>query len=92
MSLNPTGAGPDELPDALDLELAELARPYDEAIARLGEKLEGALPAQLRDGLDELEALHYRRTAALVSRAYTCGHVQGRRDAREISPDPDVDS
>ncbi len=81
VSLNPTGTGAPELPEPLEAELAALASPFDEAIARLGDPLEQALPGDLRHLLDELESLHWRRTAALVVRAYAAG-----LEARSVSP------
>jgi|GEM_PF-7073220 len=81
VSLTPTGSGAPEWPDPLEAELAALASPFDEAIALLGDTLEQALPGDLRHLLDELESLHWRRTAALVVRAYAAG-----LEARSVSP------
>jgi hypothetical protein len=81
VSLTPTGSGAPEWPEPLEAELAALASPLDEAIALLEDTLEQALPGELRHLLDELESLHWRRTAALVVRAYAAG-----LEARSVSP------
>ena len=59
--------------ERLDAILEPIAKPFDEAIHEKGLLLDAALGQEHQTLLDELDELHWRRTAALVEKAFEVG-------------------
>lgn len=71
--------------EQLDAILKPIAKPIDEAIHEKGLLLDGALGLEHPTFLDELDELHWRRTAALVAKAFDVGLDVGLALGRNLS-------
>jgi hypothetical protein len=77
-----------------DLEriLSEVSHPFDEEISEAGGKLEALLNPGKKSLVDDLDILHWKRTAALVARAYEAGKEKGLVLANQFKSSQEEDS
>jgi len=71
--------------DHLDAILEPIAKPFDDAIHEKGLLLDAALGQEHQTLLDELDELHWRRTAVLVAKAVEVGLDVGLALGRNLS-------